>query len=153
MRQRWRPATKSDVVDVVGRLRQADIEECRAFMGVSPIVHFSMYRSGADVIYNSEGRNVALAGTCSTTYPDVGQIWMIATSDLQQHQMEFLKNCKRYIDEQHEKYPILFNWVDARNELHIRWLKWAGFQFLSLKEHWGAERRPFYEFIKVSKCA
>lgn len=154
MRQRWKPASRSDVADIVGRLRQEDVEECMAFTGVPPAIHFADYIPGqADVIYNSDGVNVALAGTSDVHYEAVGQIWMMATPDLENHQMEFLKNCKRYINEQHEKFPILFNWVHAKNEVHLKWLRWCGFQFLSRKESFGAGREPFYEFIKVKTCA
>ena len=50
-----------------------------------------------------------------------------------------------------EKHPLLSNYVDAINELHIKWLKWCGFTFINKHEKYGVEQRPFYEFVRL--CA
>jgi hypothetical protein len=153
MRKRWKLASVADVADVVSRLRIEDIEECRAMWGVSPASFFATHGYDKDntyVIFNSSGRNVALAGVAPTKVQGSAQIWMIATDDLLKHQIEFLRYSKPFIDEISAPYSIIYNWVDARNEVHIKWLKWCGFIFIDKKERWGAAGLPFYEFLKVN---
>ena len=41
--------------------------------------------------------------------------------------------------------------MDARNDLHIKWLKWMKFTFINKVNEFGYEKKPFYEFIKI--CA
>ena len=74
----------------------------------------------------------------------------MATNDLQKIQIAFLKECRKVIKVFNKKYRILWNYVDCRNQLHIRWLKWCGFRFIN-KTNRGILNKPFYEFIKI--CA
>ena len=39
--------------------------------------------------------------------------------------------------------------VDARNELHIKWLKFMGFKFIQRHENFGVAKLPFYEFLRI----
>jgi hypothetical protein len=154
MRQRWKLATPDDAADVASRLREADKQEGWAALGVDPALYLA---TGCDydrtwVIFNAEGENVALAGVSPMDEPDLGQVWMVATDQLLNHQKEFLKHTRAFIDILHEDYPILFNWVDARNEVHIKWLKWCGFTFINRHEKWGPYGIPFYTFIRIKPC-
>ena len=155
MRKGWRLATLEDVNDVVGRLRPQDEEECRAMYGVSPASFFNTLGFDPDntyAIYNDKGLNVALAGVGPR--PDgSAMIWMIATPDLEKHALEFLRYSRIFIDEVGEPYDLLFNWVDARNEVHVKWLKFCGFTMIAYKEKFGAEGKPFYEFVRIKACA
>lgn len=59
---------------------------------------------------------------------DLGVIWMISTSELSKHSIRFLKDSRVWINEFHKTHPILWNWVDTRQTLHLKWLqKWLGF--------------------------
>jgi hypothetical protein len=96
---------------------------------------------------------VALAGVSPTKTPDVGQVWMVATDQLLDHQKEFLRYTHSFIDKLHDHYPLLFNWVDARNTVHLKWLKWSGFTFINYHEKWGPLGLPFYTFVRIRPCA
>ena len=37
------------------------------------------------------------------------------------------------VDEMSDKFPILFNYIDSRNKLHLTWLKWCGFKIINEK--------------------
>ena len=156
MRDRWRLATFDDVADVASRLRKADQEEGWATLGRDPALFLSL---GYDpsrtwVLFNAKGENVALAGVAKTKEDGVGQVWMVATDLLEKHSIEFLKHTPRFIDMLHEEYPLLFNWVDARNTVHLKWLKWCGFSFIQRHEKWGPLGLPFYTFVRIkSPCA
>ncbi len=151
MRQRWRLAEPDDVVDVVSRLRPVDVEECVAMQGFTPKEFFQLMGYDGDntyVIYNAEGVNVALAGIVPHA-PNMAQIWMIATPDLENHGIEFLRYTRAFITEITQGYNLLFNWVLATNEVHIKWLKWCGFTFLKKHETFGAAGVPFYSFVRI----
>lgn len=155
MRKGWRLATLEDVRDVVSRLRPSDEEECRAMYGVSPASFFNTLGFDPDntyVIFNDKGLNVALAGVGPR--PDnSAMIWMVATPELLNHQLEFLRYSRTFIEEVGAPYDLLFNWVDARNTVHIKWLQFCGFVIIRYHEQYGAEGVPFYEFVRIRQCA
>lgn len=154
MRQRWKLASPEDVADVASRLREADKQEGWAALGVDPALYLTAFSdlNRTWVIFNAEGENVALAGVSPMDEPDLGQVWMVATDQLLNHQKEFLKHTRPFIDQLHESYPLLFNWVDARNTVHIKWLKWCGFTFINRHEKWGPQGLPFYTFVRIKPC-
>lgn len=83
------------------------------------------------------------------TLPGVGLIWMVATNQFHRLHRQFLRECREGILEYGRGYKVLYNFTDARNEVHHRWIKWAGFTFLQRHEHMGVEKRPFYEFARI----
>jgi hypothetical protein len=77
-----------------------------------------------------------------------GAIWLLATDEIFRIRFSFLRESRKVVDFLNKQYPSLWNYVDSRNELHIRWLKWCGFKFLR-KINYGVSQKPFYEFIKI----
>lgn len=150
-RKRWRLANNKDIKDVVSRLRSCDTEECWAMFGMDPASFFDRFADYKNtyVIFNSEGINVALAGVTPLDN-QTGMIWMVATDDLERHSMEFLKYSRAFIKEVGGHYQILFNWVHAKNEVHLKWLRWCGFTFINRHERFGVRGEPFFTFIKVN---
>jgi len=69
--------------------------------------------------------------------------------DLKKISLSFIRNCKGVCDILQKDYQLLNNFVDARNTLHINWLKWMGFSFINKHQRYGVERRLFYEFVKI----
>lgn len=59
---------------------------------------------------------------------DTGVVWLVSTAELPEYFIRFLKDSRKWIQEFHVTHPVLWNWVDARQKLHIKWLtKWLGF--------------------------
>ena len=79
----------------------------------------------------------------------VGAIWLLASEDLTTAQISFLRQCRDVVKVLNTKYKILWNFVDCRNSLHIKWLKWCGFKFIN-KQKYGVLNKPFYEFIRIN---
>ena len=77
-----------------------------------------------------------------------GCIWLLATDDIFKIKVSFLRQSRKVVSFLNSKYKILWNYVDCRNELHIRWLQWCGFKFLR-KINYGVNQKPFYEFLKI----
>ena len=83
----------------------------------------------------------------------VGRIWMLGTDAMFDDAIDrrtFLREAVKYVEELHQRYTVLFNEIDARNKVHMRWLRWMGFTFVRYRPNYGAEGRPFYEFCRVS---
>ena len=77
-----------------------------------------------------------------------GAIWLLATPEIKRIRFSFLRESRKVVNLLNKKYKILWNYVDCRNDLHLRWLKWCGFSFLR-KINYGVNQKPFYEFIKI----
>jgi hypothetical protein len=58
-----------------------------------------------------------------------GAIWLLGTPAIARHSAWFLRISPGCVNVLHSCSPVLWNWVDARNTVHIRWLRWLGFQF------------------------
>lgn len=137
-----------DALFIANNMRQADREELQASFGMPPELILPQAIGRPRVLtWEADGKPVAIGGV-DPSIPFVGVVWMVATDDIVKHRMKFLRQCKPVLDQLHKEYPILTNMVDARNSLHIRWLKWLGFVFTQKIEKWGAQSVPFYEFAR-----
>lgn len=57
----------------------------------------------------------------------------------------FAKHSRAYVEEMNRAYNYLENYVDVRNIVSIRWLKWCGFQMEEPEIH-GVAQIPFIRF-------
>lgn len=148
-----RPAWESDADALAPRLRMEDFQEIRAADGRDPLV---VLREGVTAsrpcfaVLNSAGALLALFGAI----PDPvdthrGKVWLLGTPELLKQPLALLRLSRQWTEKLHDRYAVLWNFVDARNQAHIRWLEWCGFRFLRLVEQFGFEQRPFYEFERV----
>jgi hypothetical protein len=138
------------------RLRAADVREIRAALGVEPL---GVLRAGVArsdpcfAIQDPDDTLLALFGaTPDRRETDVGVVWLLAANELTAHPFWFLRNCRSWVERLHRRYRVLRNYVDARNAVHIRWLQWCGFTILGRLDHYGVERRPFYEFTRAARA-
>ena len=59
----------------------------------------------------------------------VGIVWLLSTKEIEKHQISFLKEMKKEIEEYDKEFAILFNEIYKSNHLAKKWLKWVGFRF------------------------
>ena len=143
--------TLEDIKYLAPRLRKIDKQEILAGSGLIPYeALLKGFKNSAIVftIFNSKNKPVGIFGVddCGN---GVGGIWLLATKDLTKIQIAFLKQCREVIQFLNTKYKILWNFVDCRNQLHIKWLKWCGFKFIR-KTNYGVLQKPFYEIIRIN---
>lgn len=146
------PTSVNDLDYIAPRLRQADRNECLAATGKEPlgILYQSLLLGDITLTMRTpEGKRVGLCGVAPSPFSDAGVVWMCATDAIMKHQMAFLRRSKAALDYLSADYDVLHNCVDARNTVHIKWLKWMGFSFINKHETYGVEQRPFYEFIRI----
>ena len=146
------PTSVNDLDYIAPRLRQADRNECLAATGKEPlgILYQSLLLGDITLTMRTpEGERVGLCGIAPSPFSNAGVVWMCATDAIMKHQMAFLRRSKAALDYLGADYDVLHNCVDARNTVHIKWLKWMGFSFINKHETYGVEQRPFYEFIRI----
>ncbi|MTK63864.1 MAG: hypothetical protein F8N15_04900 [Methanobacterium sp.] len=146
-----RAATLDDALYLASRLRQEDLSEIQANSGQTPeaSIRAGLTAGEAWVAEDDEGP-VAIFGLIPSPPPLGGVPWMLATPRFLDHQRQFLRECRQWIETMLARFPILTNVVDARNALHVRWLLWCGFQVVNKLPEFGAGKLPFIHMMKVA---
>ena len=149
----WRKSVLSDVITVAANMRQEDKEEIFAYSGTLPKEQMFYCFFSSKPCMTMIGRKGNIMGMYGVVpfSPKVGRIWMLGhksmTSDYKDVRA-FLRNSPIELQKFHCNYPQLYNYVDARNETHIKWIKWMGFSIIKKHATFGVEGRTFYEFVK-----
>lgn len=138
------PITLEAAYEVASNLRDEDAEECIEGHGINPTIDIPLSVMKGDNVYFTvpDGRIAGLAGVYEN-----GQIWMLTTPAILDYPHTFARECKRFVDARKE--PRLWNIVYAENTVHIRLLKFLGFQFGG-EFPYGPNNRHFIEF---QRCA
>jgi hypothetical protein len=56
-------------------------------------------------------------------------IWFLSSQKLDNVELRFLRQCRKFIHTMLDLYPVLYNYVDLRNGPAISWLEWMGAKF------------------------
>ena len=147
-----RTARLEDVPSLAANLREADIAEIRASSGSKPedALRVGVRRGVAKVACLPDGTPAAIFGVVPMPHQS-GAIWMVATNQFKSVQRQFLRECQGELEKIGADYRLLFNFTDARNHVHHRWIKWMGFTIIRRHETFGHEGRSFLEFCKITK--
>jgi hypothetical protein len=151
-----REAFKDDVVSLGPRLRPADRTEVMA-LGSDP--ESALYLSWDSspqryAIVKSDGTCIGIFGVGPAHHMSenlgmsVGCVWMLGSSDLKHVRYSFLRQCREWVEALERNYDVLWNWADARNALHLKWLEWLGFKIIGTAQI-GKSGELFHQFIKV----
>ena len=149
-----RSSTLKDAGFLAANLRKEDIDEVRAQSGSSPqegILYCYFMSKPCVTMISRKGKIMGLYGVVPEG-GKTGRIWMLGCEEMVndvQDKCRFLQESKRQLAKLQKSYPLLFNVVDARNKVHIKWLRWMGFTFIQKHSEWGPERRLFYEFVRI----
>lgn len=149
-----RPATHADIAPLVADLREADLAEIKASFGGSPELSLTLgiNNGEARVACLPNGLPAAIYGAVPLHSDEtVGVVWMVATNSFQLLHRQFLRESREEIADLCRGYRAVFNFTDARNTLHHRWIKWSGFTIIKRHEEFGAEKRPFLEFVRITE--
>lgn len=134
-------------------LRQGDREEVQATSQLSPVdALIASYRisSHAYMIFSSDMEPIAAFGAAPHGLPGVGVVWMLGTDGIEREAFGIARRTRQYFNELNDAYFMLWNYIDARNETSLRWLKWGGFKLLEEHPEHGPERRKFYTFARMN---
>jgi len=145
-----RAATEADAVSLADRLRAADLKEIECQGGNAADVLLSGIRSPDPTYVAVDEDDIPhiIFGMAPSHTPVLGFVWMMATPAIRRCWVRLLRETPQWVDTLAEPYEALSNVVHAENEVHIRWLKWAGFVFLRKVTVLGED---FYEFARLTK--
>jgi len=137
---------------IAANMRKQDVEEVRASSAIP--IHDILPRSvsisshGWVITSDKTGEPIAVFGAAPLALPRMGAAWMLGTDGIEDEALSIARHSRRYMDEMQADYDLLWNYIDARNEVSMRWLKWIGFRLVSLHPFHGRERRAFYTFAR-----
>lgn len=139
------------LTDIANNMRQADIDEVAASSGMTPAEAMKVsaqLSSHAWVIATTTGEAIAAFGAVPhSVLPGVGIVWMLGTDGIKTEGFGIARRTRRYFDELNAAYGLLWNYIDARNDTSMRWLKWGGFRLLEPHRFGG---HLFYTFARTN---
>lgn len=132
-------ATPKHALSMLGRFRQADMDELMDGYGMSPMsaILYSLNVSPKTWALLHNGRVVAVGGVANSDRPGTGYPWMITSTDMDVPEIgrAFLHMSRPILRTMLELFPRLENYVDSRNTKAIAWLKWLGFEIHEAKPY------------------
>ena len=147
----FRPSEAIDCLKLAPKLREQDKNEVMASHGLEPVtaLHLSFKLSNKSYSIIHDDEVIGMFGYGPGDSDIVAVPWLLASDKLKEISREFLPQSKTWVEEVNKDFPILVNYVDARNTVAIRWLKFLGFKFIRKIDKFGLGQIPFYEFVRV----
>lgn len=151
------PAETKHIEAMLGRIRQADYDEFAAGYSLTPERGLAIGLKVSTHCWAGiwDGKVIAIAGLNPISFlGDEAHPWMVGTRDLERPEIrrEFLELSKSVLLHMLSIYPRLENWVDVRNRMAVRWLKWLGFTMHD-PEPYGPKGMLFHRFELMSPAA
>ena len=143
-----REVEEGDVAVLVRNMREHDIQEVNAatHMGLRNAVQTSVIMSTYSKTGLVNDELVCMWGVCPISLlSGSGSPWMLGTDLITEKQRIFLRRSKPWLADIRKDYRYLENFVDARNTMSIKWLKWLGFE-MDEAEPYGIHGEPFHKF-------
>lgn len=144
-----RESILEDIVFLRNNLRKEDIAEVWAASHHNPeqalleAYIFSILRH--TLTLNNEP--IAMFGLIpDSLLSDEANLWFLGSEKISKCPKSFLKACRVFIDSMLQMFPKLYNYVDARYEKSIRWLKWCGADVYG-PQSFGVEKMPFHYLV------
>lgn len=147
----------TDVAQIAQDARQADVDELWAYARVTPDKAMVVGLTHGTHTWTAavDGVPVCMFGVVPVSLlGGVGAPWMVGTNELLKNQVPLIRNSRPYVKKMLTVYSTLFNVVDSRNTLAIRWLRWCGFKVDAEEKPMGPDGvlfRPFY--LRSEPCA
>jgi hypothetical protein len=143
-----RKATPNDCKILAPILREPDKAEASAYgFSVLDALITSLSLSEEAYVGEAEGQPFCLFGVSAE-----GGLWMVGTEDIRRHRVHFLRHSKEWLKRLATEHPVLWNWIDSRNTLHLKYLSWLGCKLTGRQILIGPNQIPFLEFLYQS-CA
>lgn len=133
-------------------LREADREEIKAMMTGDPadiVIRSALASTVGWIMLDRDGDPVGILGAAPQGVAGVGVPWLVGTPDIQKEYIALARQTVPHVDIMLEAFPVLTNHVDARNNMSLDWLLWAGFDLIDANTNYGPEGRLFLQFLKA----
>ncbi|NBP56836.1 hypothetical protein EBU71_09980 [bacterium] len=153
---KMRKAELEDAKRLAPNLREEDKLELRSVYteeerSLEDIIKESIDLSIPALAVEEDGNVIMVFGASDYGDPECGLIWLLGSDAIKRLWLPFLKQSHYWMNAMFNisKKRLLFNRVCAKNELHVRWIKWLGFTFVQRLDNYGHLGLPFYEFCKL----
>ena len=147
----YREATQKDVKELSEKMREADAVEVMASSGLTPLEALTQgFELSESLAIIHKGELIGMFGVAEIE-GDIGSPWMLGSDKIPEIKKDLLTQALDWVIETNKNYPLLVNYVDARNKVAIRWLKYLGFNFVRKVPYHGVGRVPFYEFVRIDQ--
>lgn len=147
----YRPALFSDAEELDAGLRAADRDEVTATSGTDTLkgIRRSILRSEEPVAAYDDLGLLCVFGTVdiSGSYlSPVASPWFLGTDRISLYPRLLIADARRYVVALQRRFPLLVNYIDARNTTSMKWLNRLGFKLDSEPVPYGVAGLPFYRF-------
>jgi len=148
---KFRALQPGDLEFLADNLREADKQELRALLG-DDVVFFEVLSTAVmrsshlwvGALENDQPVSIFGAAPISMLTGEASP-WFLSTDEAYRYPRTLMLEGRRYLSRMLEAYEYLYNYVDARNDRSIRWLKRMGFQLHEATPQ-GVAEMPFHKF-------
>lgn len=140
--------TPEHVAQMMPHVRQADREEFIAAANMEPqaVIAKALRTSTIAAAGLINGQVVTIFGAApASLITGRGVPWLVSTDLMEEQPLTFLRHCRPVLRIMARQYPVLENFVDARNHAAKAWLHWMGFK-LDEPKPYGYQGLPFHHF-------
>jgi len=140
------PAEEWHIASIAARMRKADADEVHAASGSTPLEALTLSFKKSSLVMTAlvDGQPEVMWGAGEINILNgIAAPWLLGTDAVERHYVRFLRASLEWRAKLLERYTILRNFVDDRNAVSIRWLKWLGFRLLDPVEMNGHAFRLF----------
>lgn len=141
-------ATKELVEKMKGKIRKADHQESLASHGVDADqgIQIAMSTSKLTWIALLKGEPAMIFGVGKLSlFSSEATPWLMGTRLMGKLKIRMIKDFKPYIKKMFELADVLENYVDERNKVSQKWLRFMGFKMDEPKPY-GFQKKPFRRF-------
>lgn len=138
-----------DIDAIAPHLREADRLEVEACTTLNMHEALSVASRSSTAVWaiDIDGEPAGIFGAAAfSLLGGVGCPWLLGTDALERAPSTLTRQGRRYIRRMLAMFPELTNYVDARNEKSIRWLRAIGFSLDIAPVAYGLYGLPFYRF-------
>ena len=139
-----RQAVLSDAIALAPNLRQADLDELSATRDNDPLFALAYpFTDPTAQTYSMIGDENEVVGMFGVN--DQGTVWMLSSDQLySRYKRQFIIEARYWIDILQGPHERIWNYVDVKNRVAIRWLRFCGFVVGPDPLPYGPDLRPFY---------
>lgn len=151
-----RNAELKDTLILAKTMRLQDREEIYASDKVTPlealVTPFTIENARNYSIMGIKDEGViGMFGCTPSLEKDFGCAWLLSSEVLLKHRKQFLKECPYWVATMGQGYKFLYNFVDRRNWVSLKWLQYLGFEAREEFPEYGHAKIPFLLMIKEMK--
>lgn len=141
------PVVAADLTELMDNIRKQDLDEIRATgVPLASGLSYTVVTADEALAGRVNGELVSLFGVGQlSVLNDTGVPWLLGTNAVQRYGRVVAVESRRYVRLWQTRYPIMRNYVDARNSVALRWLRWLGFGILPAVPY-GPYKMPFHPF-------